>query len=188
MPITTLDPKAALVVIDMQKGIVGTPTEPPIGPVIANAAALTSAFRARGLPVVLVNVAGGAPGRVDDARPRVNPPADWTDLIPELGAEDSDLLVTKHAWGAFLGTDLAARLHALGVTQIVLTGVATSIGVESTAREAYALGFNVALATDAMADRKRALHEHSVNHLFPRLGETGTTADILALLARSPQE
>ncbi len=94
--------------------------------------------------------------------------------------------MTKRARGAFLGTDLPERLKALGVTKIVLAGVATSIGVESTAREAYALGFNVALATDAMADRKHEMHAHSVASLFPRLGETGSTADILALLDAEP--
>ncbi len=188
MPITTLDPKSALIVIDLQKGIVGRPLSGPIEPVIANSAKLAAAFRARGLPVVLVNVDGGAPGRTETVRPNVAPPADWTELVPELGQADSDILVTKRTWGAFTNTSLAEQLKALGVTQIVLAGVATSISVETTAREGYALGFNVALATDAMTDLRPDAHDHSIAVIFPRLGETGTSTEIIALLDGAPAQ
>ena len=186
MTLSTLDRQSALIVIDLQKGIVGRPLSAPVEPVIANAAKLAAAFRANGLPVVLVNVDGGAPGRTETVRPNVAPPADWAELVPELGRAESDILVTKRTWGAFTNTDLAAQLKARGVTQIVLAGVATSIGVETTAREGYALGFNVALATDAMTDLRPGAHDHSIAVIFPRLGESGTTADILALLDGGP--
>src|SRR5690348_10266384 len=153
MPVTTLDPKTALVVIDLQKGLATYPTVPhPVGDVVAKSRQLAEAFRERGLPVVLVNVTGGAPGRTEQPRPAGDRPADWAELIPELGAEDRDIRVTKRTWGAFPHTDLEAKLRDAGVTQIVLTGIATSIGVETTAREAYSLSFNVTLATDAMTD------------------------------------
>lgn len=184
MPLSTLDPKSALIIIDLQKGIVGRQLPIPIEPVIANSAALAQAFRAHGLPVVLVNVDAGAPGRTEARRPNVTPPADWTEIVPQLGQTDGDIVVTKKTWGVFLSTDLDAQLKALGVTQVVLTGVATSAGVESSAREAHGLGYNVALVTDAMADMRAETHEHSVAHIFPRLGETGTTAELLALLGK----
>ncbi|WP_205187151.1 isochorismatase family protein, partial [Burkholderia sp. LMG 13014] len=98
--------------------------------------------------------------------------------------QPGDHLVTKKTWGAFTGTDLDAHLKAAGVTQIVLTGIATSIGVESTARQAHELGYNVTLAVDAMTDLNADAHVNSVERLFPRLGETGTTQDIVALLDR----
>ena len=185
MPITTLDPRTALVVVDLQKGIAGAQTVPhAAAEVVARAARLAEAFRAAGLPVVLVNVDGMAPGRTDPAPPRPPFPPGWDELVPELDAQPSDLHVTKRTWGAFAHTTLEAQLRAHGVTQVVVCGIATSAGVESTARAAHELGFNVTLPTDAMADRNAEAHEGSVARVFPRIGETGATADVLALLAR----
>jgi nicotinamidase-related amidase len=182
MALTTLDPKTALIVIDLQKGVVALPLAHPTGEVVARAARLAAAFRRHRLPVVLVNVAGGAPGRAEQARPGGVLPPDWTDLVPELQRQSADHLVTKHTWGAFTGTDLAEHLLSLGVTQLVLAGIATSIGVESTARQAHELGFHVTLAVDAMTDLRAEAHENSLTRIFPRLGETGTTEEVLALL------
>ncbi|RFB78210.1 isochorismatase family protein [Methylovirgula sp. 4M-Z18] len=182
MPVTTLDPKAALVVVDLQKGIVALPTAHPAEGVVQQARLLLDAFRRHGLPVVLVNVAGGAPGRVEQSRSLASLPADWTELVPALDRQPQDHVVTKRTWGAFTNTDLKDHLTRLGVTQIVLTGVATSIGVESTARFAYELGFNVTLAVDAMTDMNADAHHNSITRIFPRLGETGTVAEIIAKL------
>ena len=182
MPLTTLDPGTAFIAIDLQKGLASYPTIQPVPDIAAKASLLAKAFRERNLPVVLVNVDGRAPGRTSQPRPAQDPPADWTVLMDELEAEPSDILVTKRTWGAFAHTDLESRLKEAGVTQIVLAGVATSIGVESTAREAYALGFNVTLATDAMTDMDEGAHENSVSKIFPKLGETGSVKEILELL------
>jgi nicotinamidase-related amidase len=185
MPVTTLDPTTALIVVDLQKGIAGIPAQPSPQSVIDKSAELLDAFRAHGLPVVLVNVDAGAPGRTEHSRAGGglgSRPDDWTDLVPELKAQPSDHRVTKKTWGAFHGTGLDDHLRKLGVTQVVITGISTSAGVESTARQAYESGFHVTLATDAMTDRDPATHAHSIEKVFPRLGETGTTAEILALL------
>jgi nicotinamidase-related amidase len=182
MPITTLDPKTALVVIDLQRGITNFPTAHPHATIIARAADLARAFRKRSLPVVLVNVAGVPPGRTDGGVVNFQPPPGWTDIVPELEMQPSDIAVTKLNWGAFHGTSLELHLRRRGVTQIVLAGISTSIGVESTARTAYELGYNVTLAVDAMTDMKMEAHENSVATIFPRLGETGTTEAILGLL------
>ncbi|MFI9050895.1 isochorismatase family protein [Streptomyces sp. NPDC053427] len=183
MPVTTLDPTTALVLIDLQKGIAGLPTAPhPAAEVIARGARLAAAFRARELPVVLVNVTGGAPGRTETAPHGATPPADWAELVPELDRQPADITVTKQQWGAFHGTGLDLELRRRGVTQIVLAGIATSIGVESTARAAHEHGYHVTLATDAVTDLDEAAHRHSLEKIFPRLGETGTTEAILALL------
>jgi nicotinamidase-related amidase len=185
MALTTLDAKTALIVIDLQKGIVAFPVAHPIAPVIEKAAAATAAFRRHGLPVVLVNVTGGAPGRTDAPRMGGPFPPGFADLIPELDPQPADHLVTKQTWGAFAGTDLEDWLKERGVTQVVILGVATSIGVESTAREAHARGLNVTLATDAMTDMVAEAHANSITRIFPRLGESGSTAEILALLETS---
>lgn len=182
MAITELDAKTALILIDLQKGIVGMPTVHAMDGILQNARALAAAFRGRGLPVVLVNVAGGAPGRAEQARSLGAFPAGWTDLVPELDRQPTDHVVTKRTWGAFTNTDLEKHLKGLGVTQIVLAGVSTSAGVESTARHAFELGFNVALAGDAMTDMNLDAHTNSLTRIFPRLGETGTTREILARL------
>ncbi|MFT8645823.1 isochorismatase family protein [Gluconacetobacter sp.] len=182
MALTTLDPRTALIVVDLQKGIVGLPLAHPIEPIIGYVRILADAFRARALPVVLVNVAGSAPGRTEQRRPASPRPEGWTDLVPELGQLPDDIVVTKRTWGAFASTDLEAQLRARGVTQVVIAGVATGTGVEATARQAYEAGFNVTLAIDAMTDGRVEAHDYSVRSVFPRLGETGTSADIIALL------
>lgn len=186
MPLTKLDITSALVVIDLQKGIVGLPTVHPAAEVVGRAARLTRAFRERGLPVVLVNVAGRAPGRTDAGSPKFSFPPDWTELLAELEQQPDDILVTKQRVGAFIGTSLDETLRQRGVTQVVLTGVATSLGVESTARSAYDYGYNVVLVVDAMTDRDADAHRHSVEEIFPRLGETDTTDNVLKLLSEAP--
>jgi len=182
MAITALDPKTALILVDLQNGIVTYPAVHPITEVLKRAAALADAFRRHDLPVVLVNATGVAPGRTEQARPRGEIPAGWTDLVPELDRQPEDHIVTKRTWGAFTNTDLDEHLKKLGVTQVVVAGVATSIGVESTARQAHELGLNVTLAVDAMTDTNLEAHNHSIIRIFPRLGETGTTWEIIALL------
>lgn len=182
MAVTRIDPVTALIVIDLQKGIVGLPGAHPIAGVIDAAARLAAAFRARGLPVVLVNVTGGAPGRTEQSYAFGDLPSDWAELVLELDRQPSDHLVTKRTWGAFTGTGLAEHLAAAGATQVVIAGVSTSAGVESTARQAHELGLNVTLATDAMTDLRAEAHANSIERIFPRLGETGTADEILALL------
>lgn len=185
MPITTLDPKTALIVVDLQKGIVAVPTAHPVTEVITNASALAEAFRRHHLPVVLVTVDGGAPGRTEQPRVSFERPDGWTDLVPELEQHPDDHTVVKRTWGAFTNTDLDEYLRGNGVTQVVVVGVATTAGVESTARHAHENGFSVTLPIDAMTDRSLEAHDNSVTTVFPRIGETGTTADIIRLLAQS---
>ena len=162
MPVTTLDKKTALVVIDLQKGIVGLPTVHPTSEVVKHAGGLADAFRQRGLPVVLVNVDGGASGRAEQTRSMRDFPAGWTDLVPELNLQPTDYRLTKRTWGAFTNTGLEKYLKDLAVTQVVIAGVATSAGVESTARHAHEYGFHVTLVVDAMTDMNADAHHNSM--------------------------
>ena len=185
MPLTVLDANTALIVVDLQKGIVDGKFIHPVGDVIDRTRALAEVFRTDSLPVVLVNVAGRAPGRTEQGpRSSMAFSEGWTDLLPQLDRQPSDLVVTKRSWGAFATTDLEDQLRARGVTQVVVVGVATSVGVEATARQAYEQGFHVTLALDAMTDLRMEAHEHSIRSIFPRLGETGTTQEIISLLAK----
>jgi nicotinamidase-related amidase len=190
MTLTTLDPKTALVVVDLQQRIVGGNTVPtPADDVVARTAELATAFRSHGLPVVLVKVGAGpgegTPGRIQGRRRAGAPrPAGGEELVDDIRGE-GDIIVHKRNWGAFYGTDLDLHLRRRGVTQIVLTGIATSIGVESTARAAHEHGYHVALASDAMTDINADAHANSVERIFPMLGELGTTAEIVELLAKT---
>ncbi len=182
MALTTLDATPALVVIDLQRGTVTIPAVHPVDQIVQRAAGLASAFRRHDLPVALVNVAGRAPGRTEAGQSGYTPPPDWTELIDELQAQPEDHRVTKQRWGAFHETSLHPHLQARGVTQLVLAGVATSVGVESTARSAYEHGYHVVLATDAMTDTDADAHQNSIARIFPKLGESATTTEILEML------
>ena len=188
MALTMLDPISALIIVDLQSGIAGSPLAHSIDDVVTRACDLIAAFRRHRLPIALVNVDGVAPGRTERPRHADALPDGWTDFLPELGRQPDDIVVTKRTWGAFASTDLEGRLRSRGVTQVVIAGVATGTGVESTARQAYEAGFNVTLATDAMTDPRREAHDYSIASVFPRLGESGSTQAIIDLLAtRSAQ-
>jgi nicotinamidase-related amidase len=176
----------ALVLIDLQKGIVGLPIAPHPGEtVLAQGKALAQRFRAARAPVVLVNVAFSgdfadalkAPVDRPTQRPASGYPEGWSELVDGL-AEPSDIRVTKRQWGAFYGTDLDLQLRRRGVTTIVLGGVATNMGVESTARAAHEHGYAVALVEDAMASFSAEMHAFAFEHIFPRLGRVAKSDEI----------
>jgi nicotinamidase-related amidase len=182
MPLSRLDPKPGLVVIDLQKGFMRIPAARPMTEIAQQAAALAAAFRRRKFPVVLVTVTGAPPGRTQGPRLGFTPPPGWADPADELGARPDDHKITKACWGAFHGTSLHAYLSGQDVTQVMLAGFATSIGVESTARSAHEHGYNVVLVTDAMTDPDQAAHNHSIEKIFPQLGETSATSEIISML------
>ena len=175
-----LDPHSALIVVDLQAGTLGNAVVNPAEQVVANATALVDVFRAAGLPVVLASVTGTPAGRTAHGVGARAFPAEFSALAIE--PQPGDLVVQRATWDAFAGTDLDAGLGALGVTQVVIVGVATSFGVESTARAAYDLGYSVLVVTDAVTDLRAEAHENSVTRVFPVLAETTATADVLAEL------
>jgi len=186
-----LDPKhTAIVVIDLQKGIAGRPGTPvPTVTVIANTARLLAAARRVGAQPILVHVGGAADG-ADRLRPTADQstrgaaslPADWSELIPELDWQPGDIVVLKRQWGAFYGTDLELHLRRRELTTIVLCGMATEFGVESTARDAYELGFELVFAEDAMTGTHAESHRNSMERIFPRMGRVRATEQIVAAL------
>lgn len=188
MPLTGLDQRTALVLIDLQHGIAGLLGQQALARPLARAAELAAAFRTQNQPVLLVRVkfspdrADAPRNRTDVKRPSATPPENWTQLLPELDQQPGDLVVTKRQPGAFHGTDLDLHLRRRGITGIVLGGVATSLGVESTGRAAYDHGYHVSFASDAMADFNSHAHDHSLNVTFPMFGEVDTTEAITAAL------
>lgn len=185
--------RTAVVVIDLQKGIAGMPGGAPHtkSAVIANCARLLAAARAAGAQPVLVHV-GGAPDGADRVKTKTDeswkmsgpPGPDWSELIPELDRQPGDVVVLKRQWGAFYGTDLDLQLRRRGLTTIILCGISTEFGVESTARDAHERGFELIFAEDAMTGRAAESHANSVERIFPRLGRVRSTAEILAALEK----
>ncbi|MCF3183662.1 hydrolase [Streptomyces polychromogenes] len=186
-PALTLDSATALVLIDLQQGILALPTARPSGEVLARGIELAEAFRAHKLPVVLVNVAWSPDGGdlpstdVDRPGPASAPPAAFSEIPAELAAL-GDITVTKRHWGAFTGTELDLQLRRRGVHRIVLAGISTSVGVESTARTAWEHSYGLVFAEDATADLDADSHAHTFGKIFPRIGRVSSTAEIIAAL------
>ncbi len=187
--------RTALVVIDLQQGTVAMPTAPhPASDVVTRAAAIADALREAGGTVVLVRVTPSTDGR-DALRPRTDMPApwhpgprppDWAEIVPELGPEPGDLVITKRQWGAFYGTELDLQLRRRGVDTILLTGISTNVGVESTARDAYERGYEQVFVEDAMTARSPEDHAHTLRTVFARIGRVRSTAEVLAALGAVP--
>lgn len=186
-----LDPRTtALVLIDLQKGIAAFAGGPHTSAEVnERAGRLAARFRELKAPVVLVRVGWSADGGdmlhplTDEAPRNFTLPDNWMEYADELNVAEGDIHITKRQWGAFHGTELELQLRRRGITQIVLGGVSTNIGVESTARNAFELGFNQVLVEDAMSSSNADQHRFAVENIFPRLGRVRSTEQVLAALA-----
>jgi nicotinamidase-related amidase len=190
-PMTSLqfDPKStALVLIDLQRGIVERTLAPhSASDVVARAAQLAAALRSKGGTVVYVRVDVSdvlhlpvdAPTRDPNAPP---PPASASELVPESGYQTGDLQITKRQWGAFYGTELDQQLRRRRIRTIILGGVATNFGVESTARAAFDRGYELIFVEDAMTSVSAAAHAFAVQNIFPRMGRVRTLEEVLKAL------
>ena len=178
--------RTALVLIDLQKGIVVRDTKPyGAAEVVSNAVRLARKFREKNMPIFFVHVdfRNAMPLLVesDSSIGGGTPPPDWTEFVDELGVTADDLVVTKRQWGAFYGTDLEQQLRRRKIDTIVLGGIATTYGVESTARFAFEYGFNQIFAEDAMSDLADESHRVSVEFVLKRMGKVRKTEEILSL-------
>jgi nicotinamidase-related amidase len=180
--------KTALVIIDLQNAIVGMNTEPhAAGQVLENSRKLAQVFRAQGAPVVYVRVdlndfmkhPVDQPHNLGD-KPI---PAAASEIAPSAGFQPGDILLTKRHWGAFAGTDLEQQLKSRGIDTVVLTGISTNIGVESTARQGTGLGFAFVLVEDACSGQNAEHHRFAFENIFPRLSRVRTTDEVLISLA-----
>jgi nicotinamidase-related amidase len=188
-----LEPRhTAVVVIDLQKGIVMRPGAPyPTPTVVANCVRLLATARRMGAQPILVHV-GGSPDGADRLRQTADQPRraatapapDWSDFIPELDRQPGDMVIFKRQWGAFYGTDLDLQLRRRGLGTIVLCGIATEFGVESTARDAYERGYEQVFAADAMTGLSAESHANAVERIFPCMGRVRRTEEIIAALQR----
>lgn len=184
--ITQIDKNTALVLIDLQKGVLQLPLVHPADVVLKNCESLVAAFRKAELPIVIVKVSPAGPWTQTRKEVATSSPAkypdEWQEIASEIQTQPDDIFITKPSWGAFYDTLLNDELKKRGVTGVVLAGIATSIGVEGTARQAVLYGYNLTFAIDAMTDRLIEAHEHSIRHIFPRIGETGTSKEIIEMI------
>lgn len=180
----------AVVVIDLQKGITSFPTAPHNPQdVINNSVQVIEKARKSNMPVFLVHVTPSADFK-DALRPEADNvmafsdlPSDWAEYVPQLNVQPSDIQITKRHWGAFYGTELDLQLRRRGITTILLCGISTNIGVESTARVAYELGYNQIFIEDAMAARSEEEHHFPVHTIFKRMGRVRSTKEVLEALS-----
>ncbi len=178
--------KTAVVVIDLQKGITGMPALPhPADTVIENTAKILEAARKNNMPVFLVRVTP-SPDFKDSLHPiaeisfqRSGYDPSWSEYVPQLNIQPGDFLITKHQWGAFYGTELDLQLRRRGIDTIILCGISTNYGVESTARFAFEYGYNQVFAENAMSARSKEEHEASIKFIFPRLGLVRKTEEVV---------
>ncbi len=184
-----LDPqKTALVVIDLQKWLGNQYAPYSAEQVVSNAAALADAFREQGSMVALVRVSSKdlkdiPRPKLDSPAPPLNLPEGWDQIVPEMRVAETDHIITKKQWGVFYGTELDLQLRRRGIDTIVLCGIATGLGVDTTAREAFMNGYQLILAIDAMTGFSQAEHDHVKNFIFPRIGRVRTTQEIISAFA-----
>ena len=187
----SLDPATTtLVLVDLQHGIVAMNVYPQSSAeVVARAQQLAAFFRAVAAPVVLITVGNSADGKdalqpLTDAAPAAaaQRPANWSTLVPELAPQPGDITIVKRQWGAFYGTDLDLQLRRRGIRTIVLAGIATNVGVESTARDAFERGYQQVFVSDALASSSAEAHANTLKFTFSRIGRIRTTQQVLDAL------
>jgi nicotinamidase-related amidase len=185
-----LDPKqTTLVLIDLQGGILGRQTAPHSArDVLARSVRLAERFRATGGLVVLVRVSFSP-----DGGDRLTPPTDeppppaatqpgWDEISPDWGRDAKDIVITQRQWGAFYGTQHDLPLRRRGIRTIVIGGIATNFGVESTARDAFERGYALDFVEYAMAGLSAEAHSFAIKTIFPRIGRIRSTEQVLNAL------
>jgi nicotinamidase-related amidase len=186
-PLRLAGPQTALVAIDLQHGIVEREWAPYSGAdVVLRHVPLADAVRGAGGLVVWVRVDLAdllrLPMDAPAPSPADSPPPRASELVPEIGMQAGDVVVTKRQWGAFYGTDLDQQLRRRGIRTIVMSGIATNFGVESTARGAFDRGYELVFAEDAMTSATPQGHAFSVHHLFTRMGRVRKAAQVIGAL------
>lgn len=186
-----LDPaRTALVSIDLQQGVVGRELAPRSGEqIIAGTRSLAERFRRAGALVVNVRVSwhddlgDTPPTNVDEPLqlPEGGVPVDFVRFVDGV-MQPGDLEIVKRQWGAFHGTELDLQLRRRCISTLVIGGIATNFGVESTVRDAWEHGYDVVVPEDLCATMSKPLHDLAIENIFPRLARV-TRADALELVA-----
>lgn len=170
--------RPALLVIDLQEGIVDLPSQQASQSVIENSILLGKKFNEKAWPVFIVNVAGRPIGITENNQNSVQS-SHWGDIISPLKDQPNYHYITKYSWGAFHNTELNQVLKALNISDVYITGIASSMGVDSTARQAFDLNYNVVIVKDAIADASSICHSHVCEHIFPKIALLQPTQQVI---------
>jgi nicotinamidase-related amidase len=186
--ITLKSSETALILVDLQAGILRLPLAPiSAADIVSRSAQLARAFRRTGGVVTLVNVAwsadfGDAPSQNSDSAHQYDIKEDWADLAPELELAASDIKVTKRQWGAFYGTELDLQLRRRRISTVVIAGVATNMGVESTVRSAWEHGYDVVVISDACSTFSPDMQDFAMGTIFPMIARVLPTEAVIEAL------
>jgi nicotinamidase-related amidase len=189
MPNLKIDPATtALVIIDLQNSVASRQLAPyTAAEVIQRSAALAAVLRQHGGMVVYVRVKVGEtlslPADKTFPRPAQPPPPEASELVPGAGFQSGDVLITKRQWGAFYATDLDQQLRRRGIRTVIMAGIATNIGVESTARAAHERGYELIFVEDAMSSMSTEMHQFAMQQIFPLMGHVRSSQEIAAALS-----
>jgi len=187
-----LDPqKTALILIDLQQGLMSMPLAPNSADIVlANGLRLAKALQGQGGMVIPVRVEfsdhyADRPGQYVDqpmTLPREGLPEGWATLAPEVVALKSEITITKRQWSAFFGTELDLQLRRRGFTHVIIGGLATNFGVESTARDAWQHDYAVIIAEDICSTFSDEMHLFALEKTLPRVAKIRKTDEIIAAL------
>lgn len=184
--------KTALVLVDLQNFTIALDTRPNSGSqVLEQAAAVAEASRRAGVLVVLVRVESGPDGALALTPSLDGEPQQWTlpegahDFPDRLRPGDRDVVVTKYGWGGFYGTDLDLQLRRRGIDTLLVGGLVTNIGVDTTMRQAHERGYDQIVMSDLCGAFTQADHDYSLQSIFPRIARIRTVAEVVGALGAS---
>ncbi|WP_448951894.1 hydrolase [Labrys neptuniae] len=180
--------RTALVMIDLQNWIVSRPVAPHSGDdVVDRSLRIAKALRKAGGTVVLVRVLFS-----DGYRDVVKTPVDSPLVLPEnrmppeavafdarLNPAKVDVVITKRQWSAFHGTELDLQLRRRGIDTVIVSGIATNFGVESTVRDAFAYNYAAIVAEDATSSFSPEMHRFAIDHVLPRVARIRSSGMII---------
>lgn len=190
--------KTAVVTSEVQNGVVGEPSALPElaaearREMLPNLARLLPAARAAGVQVVHCTAYRRQDGKGANRNARLFigvqrspvallPGSEAVDLVPEVGPEDDDLVLTRtHGLSPMSGTDLDPVLRNLGVTTIVVTGVSVNVAVTNLVMDAVNRGYSVVLPRDAVCGVPQAYADSVIDGTLALLSAVVTTDDLMA--------
>jgi len=188
--------RTALVVFDMQKGQFEVDDAErrrwlAESNIVANTVQLLQAARSAGLPVfyiqnsrrpdfadqkeVLTDAGGGVRGGP------VIGTRGW-EILDEIKPEPNDYVVPKFRQGAFSSTTLDILLRARSIDTLLLCGVRTTVGIETTVRDGRDLGYNIVLVSDCTGGVSPEDHQWTLQRIFPMLARVRTHTQVAAML------
>ena len=107
-------------------------------------------------------------------------PGEWNGDFFQTRPRADEAVVTKHRYGAFESTDLDLVLRSQGIRTVIMTGIATNVCVETTARQAFLRDYYVVFTSDCTATFTQVEHDTTLNNIDQFFGQVASAEDVLA--------